>query len=161
MGADKDGGLVAKDGADAGPGFPDYRKDFEAGDKNALLWVIMICCQCNWRMPEWAREAFYDIYWRGLYAEFESWDDVFGKPWGGGQRRAITRHKQKYIWARVRILHKKEGAPINNELFERVGKEFGVSRSVASRFYYELEQLFTRHAGREFREKMEKIGIRL
>ena len=119
MSTDKGERLVQSDGADAGPGFPDCREDFEAGDKNALLWVVMTCAQSNWKMPEWAREALYDIYWRGASAEIESWDEVFGKPWRRGQRRtAQTWAKQPDIWLRVRKLHK-AGASINNELFER------------------------------------------
>jgi hypothetical protein len=143
-------GGVKRDGADAGPGFPDDRERFEAGDKAALLWVIMICAQTNWRMPEWAREAFYEIYWTAASGEIESWDDLFGKPWGPGQQRAaVTNHKAPYIWRRVRLLHTKEDAPIDNELFERVGKEFGVSRSVASRLYYGLEGPFKKELDRD------------
>jgi hypothetical protein len=96
---DRWNGPVDKDGADAGPAFPDCREQFEAGDKDALLWVLMICSQRNWRLPEWAREEFYTLYWRGAWGEMKSWDDVFGKPWGGGQRRAaIARSKGQSIW---------------------------------------------------------------
>jgi hypothetical protein len=144
----RDSGVRA--GLDDDPGFPDCREEFEAGDKDALLWVLMICSQCNYRMPEWAREEFYWLYWRGARGEFESWDDVFGKPWGPGQQRAaVTNHKGFDIWGRVRTLHTKEHAPIDNELFERVGKEFGVSRSVASRLYYEHE--------RPYKKMLEKV----
>jgi hypothetical protein len=134
-------GLVQSDGADAGPSFPDYHERFKAGDKGALLWVIMICAQADWRMPEWVREAFNELYWSGAAGEFDSWDDVFGKPWGTGQKRsAITNNKGVSVWCRVQTLHD-EGAPIDNNLFERAGKEFGLSRSTVSQLYYSLEQL--------------------
>ena len=138
-------GGVKRDGADAGPGFPDDRERFEAGDTEALLWVIMICAQTNWRMPEWARDALYELYWSGAYGKIKSWDDIFGKPWGHGQRRAaITWHKQWDVRRRVKQLHEKEGAPIDNELFERVGKEFGLSRATASTLYYSVQRRFKR-----------------
>src|SRR5262249_15284543 len=92
-------------------------------------------------MAQWVTNALRDNFDRARNGEIESWEDVFGKPWGRGQRRAaLTRRRQVELWWQIRTLREKEGVAINNELFERVGKDFGLSRSVASRFYYEVEK---------------------
>jgi hypothetical protein len=137
-------GIEARFGLNAdSPGFPDYREDFERGDKHALLLVIYTCAECRWKIPQWATVAFVDMYMRGLYAEIESWDDVFGKPWGDGrqQRTARSEAATPYIFKRVMQLHR-EGAPITNELFERVGEEFGISRPQVSKYYYAMRQQY-------------------
>jgi hypothetical protein len=41
------------------------------------------------------------------------------------------------IWQRIRHLHR-AGKPIDKELFNKVGKEFGVSGTIASELYYDL-----------------------
>jgi hypothetical protein len=128
------------------PEFPDDRERFEAGDKGALLEVISICAESKWRIPPWASLAFSEICQRAWSGEVKSWDDVFGVPWGDDKRqqRAIrTESKAPHVWVRIKKL-RGEGASITNELFDRVGAEFGLSRSVVSRLYYELEEVVNR-----------------
>jgi len=118
------------------------KKRFEAGHREILLRTVFAYAEAKRPMPQWVTTALRDISWRAMNGEIESWEDVFGKPWGRGQRRtALTRRRQLELYWRIRTLHEKEGASVNNELFERVGKDFGLSRSVASRFYYEVEHL--------------------
>jgi hypothetical protein len=64
--------------------------------------------------------------------EIRSWDDVFGGPWEQegprAQQRAVRTQSRKWeVWKLVHALHEGEGKPpIDNVLFERVGKELGI-----------------------------------
>jgi hypothetical protein len=67
-----------------------------------------------------------------------------------GKRIATERRNREIFWdlfSRVCDLHK-AGDSIGEELFEKVGKEFGVGKTVASEIYYET--------GRAFIEELEE-----
>jgi hypothetical protein len=134
------GGAPWTQGVDP-PGFPQDREEFERGYKGAVLWVIYICATSKWRIPQWAADAFSDMCWTGWRAKAKSWDDVFGKPYHGQQRTARNETQATWVWAHVKKLRMEESVPVTNELFERVGNEFGMSRSVVSKLYYRVEGL--------------------
>ena len=75
-----------------------------------------------------------------------SWDDAFGSPHPKGRHRnAVRLEKLKYkVHSRVRDIHKKEGVSINNELFERVGKELGLGgKTTVSELYGKVERMLS------------------
>jgi len=117
------------------------RKSFEKGDKAALLRTLWLCAAHRLPLPDWAGDAIGFACFAAWDGEIESWDDVFGKPWGDGQRRRVqTQSRSIDVWTRVRQLVGEEGAAITNDLFDRVGKEFGLSRSIVSRLYYGVDK---------------------
>jgi hypothetical protein len=118
------------------------RKSFEKGDKAALLRILWLCAAHRLPLPDWAGDAIAAACFAAWDGEIESWDDVFGKPWGdGGQRRAVqTNSRGVEVWTRVRRLVDEEGAAITNDLFDRVGEEFGLSRPIISRLYYAVDK---------------------
>ena len=70
----------------------------------------------------------------------KSWDDVFGKPLAKDKRLATERRNMEIadpIWRYVRKLQE-AGRRIGKQLFAAVGKEFGVSGTVAEEIYYGL-----------------------
>jgi hypothetical protein len=145
--------------------FEDYsalqREGYEAGDKDdnkaALLQMILICVQDQRPLPDWAGTAFEKVYHKVLTGEFRSWDDVFGKPHPKGRHlNAVRLENQMWeVYARVRDIHKKDGVPINNELFEHVGTELGLGgRTTVSELYGIVQHILNRlrEEGHEVRE---------
>jgi len=75
-----------------------------------------------------------------LTYKVKSWDDVFGRPLEKGKRLKTERRNMEIaspIERRISDLHK-AGKAIDKSLFAEVGKEFGVSGTIASELYYEL-----------------------
>lgn len=112
---------------------------FEAGDRNALLGAIRICANHDLVMPEWLARAFIRAYDKVLRHDVGSWDDAFGRPLPKGRHLNAARKKRNKapaVWRRVRKLHE-EGRAIDDLLFEDVGKELGLGKTLVSEFYYE------------------------
>jgi hypothetical protein len=123
------------------------RKSYEEGDRTALLRVLMQCVLFRRPLPEWAARTFDLIYRAALAGEVQSWDDVFGRPWQQGshraQQRAVrTQSQQWQVWKLVRELHEGEGKPpIDDALFERVGRELGIGgKSTVKVLYGRVER---------------------
>jgi hypothetical protein len=122
------------------------KADFDAGDGAALLRIVRFCSIYGWPLPGWAGQAFDSICARAEQGDVASWDDVFGKPFAGKQRRAVQTRSRRYeVWGKVRDIVEAESAPVTNELFERVGRELGIGgKSTVSDLYYEVDQAVRR-----------------
>jgi hypothetical protein len=111
---------------------------YEQGDKAQLLYWLAHCIRDHRPIPLWLEKAFLAACRAGTRFEIKSWDEVFGRPLKKGKRLATERRKwviTEPLWTRVVDLHA-EGKPLDKELFNTVGKEFGVSGTVASEIYY-------------------------
>jgi hypothetical protein len=86
-----------------------YRRSFEGdGDKSALLGAVYFCAKYRLPLPEWAGEAFEAARDRARSGEIDSWDDVFGKPWGDGRRKARwMKSRSAQIWFDVKVLRRR------------------------------------------------------
>jgi hypothetical protein len=111
-------------------------KSFATGkDPGAILQMLMICCVTGMPLPEWAARAFRVAYLAGHCGELKSWDEVFGHP---PSEKAFTRFQKAdkdshKIWEAIQT---QPDVPINDELFEKLGKEFGAgTRETAKRLY--------------------------
>jgi hypothetical protein len=74
--------------------------------------------------------------------EVESWDEVFGRPLKKGGRLNAERRNLaiKYrVHRRVRELNE-AGRGLGKNLFDEVGKEFGINGTLVSELYYEAEE---------------------
>jgi uncharacterized protein (DUF433 family) len=158
--ADNDGGacdsqgVIADEAVDFDLESEENRKSYEDGDTTALLRMLEHCALFRRAMPEWASFEFDSIYRAALAGGIQSWDDVFGRPWHPkrprAQRRAVSTEAQKWaVWKRVRDLHEGEGKPpIDNALFERVGRETGVGgKSTVAALYVRVERAVRRVLG--------------
>jgi hypothetical protein len=111
---------------------------FEAGDKSVLLWAIWSCLESRRPMPEWLRIAFLDAYDAAERFEIRSWDEVFGRPVPKSMHLKTEKRKEQLRWAIIaRVKALKAERPIDKGLFEQVGKELGISGTVASDIYYD------------------------
>ncbi len=120
------------------------QRQFESGDKGALLEGIFECAMRDLRLPEWVQRAYIDRYREIVHFKAASWDDVFGKPHRKGLRLADARRRRKLwapIWLRIRHIRDTElDTAIDEELFERVGEEFGIRKTLASELWYEAKK---------------------
>ncbi|MBL0934256.1 MAG: hypothetical protein IBJ07_05855 [Rhizobiaceae bacterium] len=124
--------------------FERARVSHEAGDELALFSTIADCARTGLALPRWAAGAFLNGYYAVRWRRAGSWDEAFGKPVPKGVHLAKANHRMKLkpkIYNAVRdILDAEPSTPIDDHLFERVGKECGCSRSVANEIYYEFKR---------------------
>jgi hypothetical protein len=125
--------------AAAHEGLEALREQFEAGDRTALLEAVHRCAWHELTIPEWATVAFMAAYREVAHARAASWDDVFGKPWPGKHLARLRRRRELIFPVRARIQELRQRSdppPLDEKLFESVGKEFGIGKTVCQEFYY-------------------------
>jgi hypothetical protein len=121
------------------------------GGKNklALAYMILQCAHWQWKIPDWVRDALLDA-WRAHHrGELKSWDDIFGKLYGGKQRRRVQTLSYKWdVWLRVTELRDK-GEPLNDALYDRVANELriGVGGKTVKNLYQGIERVYRRERG--------------
>jgi hypothetical protein len=114
------------------------KRQFEAGNKSVLLNTIYLCLEMKRPLPEWARVAFLDAYEAAGRFEIRSWNEVFGQPVPKSTHLKTERRKEQLRWTIIlRVEDLKAEKAIDKNLFEQVGKELGISGTVASDIYYD------------------------
>jgi hypothetical protein len=115
------------------------RKDFEEGDKRALFEAI---CWAGASLPDWVRKGLREAHERFECGDINSWEDIFGKPFPGKSRKtAQNRALGINIWVEVRR-RIDQGQPIDEHLFEQVGKSFDMKHSTVSKLYYWFDKAY-------------------
>lgn len=162
---------AAEKAGEAGPTTPLFRwaaskrlefeaKRFNGGDKMALLAAIRICANHDLPLPPWTSSAYIAAYDRVLNCRAKSWDSVFGKPYPAGVHLAARRKRREKSFAVYnevkRILASAPDTPIDEHLFERVGKPLGLGKTLAGEFYYAVEKQM-KHAFRKNQKTSGKI----
>jgi hypothetical protein len=114
------------------------RKLFEAGDPKALLEAIDFCARSGSAMPLWLGEAFCACFDKWSRYEVKTLDQAFGVE---RKRERIFNRKlrlslQPRVARAVIRLHRHENLPIDEALFERIGKMFKISMGKARSIYY-------------------------
>jgi len=113
---------------------------FEGGGKWALLYAIYHCCLVKRPLPEWLQFAFLDAYESAKGFKVKSWDDAFDRlhPKGTHVDKEKRHFELRYvITQRVEKL-RSEKKPVDNELFDEIGKELGIGgHTTVSKIYYE------------------------
>ena len=127
------------------------RTSYEEGDMPSLLRMLVQCAFYRRTMPEWAANALVSNYRAALAGQIRSWDDVFGRPWQQerprAQRRSVRTRTWKWeVWKLVHERHKGKGKPpIDNKLFEKVGRELAIGgKSTVAALYGEVERVLRR-----------------
>lgn len=119
---------------------------YQDGDQGALLAAVATCAHYDLVMPDWVATNFLKAYRRGIHFQVRSWDEVFGRPLKKGRHLANARKRWEErlaVYNRVReILATKQDTPIDEALFELVGSELGLSKTVATELYYETKKMF-------------------
>lgn len=120
----------------------DERKKFEQGDKMALLAAIRTCANHDLPLPRWASRAFVVAYDRVLNCKLGSWDDAFGRPYPKGSHLSALRKRRLYTMpVRMAVTRASEsGRPIDETLFEEIGQQFGLGKTLTMELYYGRKQ---------------------
>lgn len=116
---------------------------FAAGDRTALMAAIRICANHELMMPEWVARGFIRSYDAVLNCRVSSWDEAFGRPIPKGAHLNARKKRRLYaplVRMEVARLHK-GGTPIDEAMFEAVGKKFGLGKTLASSYYYGSRRL--------------------
>jgi hypothetical protein len=116
------------------------RLRYEQGNKSELLRWMNWCFIANREVPSWIKEGISKAVNDADTYKIRTWNDVFGKPVPKGTHLKTARRNSEIEWDlfwRVCGLHK-AGRPIDENLFEKVGKEFGIKKTLASKLYYEF-----------------------
>jgi hypothetical protein len=118
-------------------------RQLAAGDEGALLEAIAVCARHALVIPEWAACAFLEAWRRVIHFETDSWDVAFGRPHPRGMHlaRAQQRWLLRYqVWNRIHDLRtSSDKIGLGDELFDQVGEEFGIHKTLCSQLYYEGE----------------------
>jgi hypothetical protein len=118
------------------------RKNYEQGDKAAIMHGLEHCLWHHTPIPPWLECALNSAITKVKYFEVKSWDDVLGRPIEKGKRIATAQRNLDIafdLYERVCERHK-AGAAISKPLFEDVGAEFNISGTVASEIYYQVKK---------------------
>jgi hypothetical protein len=121
----------------------DLKAQFEAGSGFALLAAIRVCANRDLVMPSWVAEAYIARYDRILNCHAASWDEVFGKPYKGKHLSTLRQRRRLRfaVYNRIRqILKEIPDTPIDDSLFEVVGAEFGIRKTLCNELYYEAQR---------------------
>jgi hypothetical protein len=114
------------------------KKRLEGGDKWALLYAIRQCLLLKRPLPEWLRLAFLSAYDSATGYEIKSWDDAFGRPHPKGSH--LKKEKRNFELRQViiqRVEALRSEMSVDKGLFEKIGKELGISGTTVSDIYYD------------------------
>ncbi|WP_137719956.1 hypothetical protein [Methylobacillus flagellatus] len=111
-----------------------------------LMTAIRTCASHDLPMPRWVAKEFIKGYDQVNNARAKSWNTVFGLPYPKGSHLSAIRKKREFagrIWLDIRnILNREPDTPIDEVLFESVGKPYGIGKTLASEYYYYWKQKF-------------------
>ena len=118
---------------------------FDAGDSFALLQAIRKCANNDLIMPDWVARNYIKRFDLVLNCKLASWDEAFGRPYPKGVHISKKRQRRLLrlqVYNRIqRIRDTDESIAIDNELFDRVGAEFGIKKSLCNELYYEAKRM--------------------
>ena len=107
------------------------------GIKEAVLPAMFLCVLNDLPLPEWLKKGFGLQYLRGMHGRLKSWNDAWGRPKTKAEyvRAFRQRFKSAEAWDYV-MEASSRGQPINDELFERIGRERGLGgREITKQLY--------------------------
>lgn len=131
---------------------------FERGDRGALMAAIRLCANHDLVMPSWISRGFIKGYDAVLNGRAASWDDAFGRPYKKGTHLQSLRTKRLLrfqVFNMVQRIRDAESVPIDEGLFERVGRRLGICKTLASDLYYEAQRMIPSRLPRKRRNSRE------
>ncbi|WP_347275778.1 hypothetical protein [Candidatus Kuenenia sp.] len=112
-------------------------------DKFYLMQAIGVCAAHHLPLPLWAAKAYIEGYNKIADAKSKSWDEVFGRPYPKGTHLATLRKEKMFkraVYNEIsRIKKSQPDIAIDDGLFEKVGKKFGIGKTTASEYYYDIK----------------------
>ena len=118
--------------------------EHEAGDGTAMVRALRVCAHLSQPLPAWAASAWSSAIDRVQNLDVASWDDVLPSYRPKGKHANAMRKRRELLWPvfwAVSRAHREAGEPITKALFERIGRDYGLSTTVAEEFYYEAKRI--------------------
>ncbi len=116
-----------------------YRES-NKGDRYWVLRAIKICADSQLTLPNWSAQAYIEGYDIVCKHKAMSWDFAFGHPHPKGMHSNALKNRDEKgfeVWKEINsILIKNQDIPIDEALFEQVGKKFGLGKTLTSDYYY-------------------------
>jgi len=123
------------------------RREFEAGDKFRLIAAIAFCARHQLVMPEWVASAFLPGANQWLRHEVKALGDALDVAWSKGMQQPAARQKKELMWSVFNKIEElrctpanRYGNPLDDGLFEKVGVEFGIKKTVTKEYYSEAKR---------------------
>ncbi len=115
----------------------EYRRYFEAGDKNALFQAIGFCFNQEIVAPEWIVHAFFRAMNKWYSMQVKELGEAFGLAWPKGKSVAAARKKRRLRYAVSNDIHdeKSRGGTVDDGLFEAIGKKYGLGITLVKEYY--------------------------
>src|SRR5262245_9897427 len=119
-----------------------HRRAYEAGDRAALMLMLRHCLMMHLPLPQWVQQALLEVIDQVGSGALASWDEGLGKPRPKGLHSFSTLlDSQRWkIWAAGQEMIA-QGAPIDEELFQRLGKQFNASATAVRERYYRVDRV--------------------
>jgi len=127
--------------------------EYGAGDKAALMRMIVFSALNKSPIPEWAAQVLDGAYGFAVWDEIASWDEVFGKPSrkrGHVIRKWMRRHE---VWAKITEASLR-GSPKDDDLFSAVGIELQIGgKTEVKRLYAAAQKEYGRLKPKRVRQR--------
>lgn len=122
----------------------ELEKQFAAGEKFALMAALRVCARISVPMPDWVAENYILAHDTILNYRAKSWDDVFGASLPKGAHLNALRKKRMFMYAVYNEVIKRanDGKPVDEFLFEDVGRLFHIGKTLAGEYFYEAKKMF-------------------
>ncbi len=108
--------------------------------------TIEVCALHEFVVPDWASKAYIEAFRSIERMKVRSWDQAFGPPFKKGVHLHEAAQRQRLapaVFAEVReVLALDPASPIDDGLFEQVGKRFGIGKTLAKELYYERQSFY-------------------
>ena len=114
-----------------------FRRDYEKGDRTALLRALDLWLSSFRGPPAWIANAFFEAITKWLSYQAPTLDAAFGVRRTTKQNKARREREAMRFRVMVRIAQlAQRGHPIDGKLFADVGEEINRSASYVSRIHY-------------------------
>lgn len=105
-----------------------------------ILEALFVCFMNSLPVPRWCESGYITAYRKKKRYTAKSWDDVFGSPHPKGTHlgaKKNEREKSPSVYVRITELKKQNPSiPIDRKMFEDIGHEFGICKTLAEEYYY-------------------------
>ena len=110
---------------------------YRAGDNQVLLDAINICARHQLPMPEWVAAGWKQSYTKWKHYEVKTLDNAFNVERRGKHLSALRKHSRLKSAIPYAIFKEIEaGKATDEELFDAVGKRFGIGGPTARDIFY-------------------------
>jgi len=126
----------------------ELRLGYENGDNAKLFSAIGYCGRNKIIMPEWLVQSFHDSWYEWIGYKVKTLDEAFGLEWPKRKSLAAARKKRNKrfeVYNRIKAFHE-EGETIDGELFEKVGHDLCLGKTLAAEYYYSVKNIGVPHS---------------